>query len=235
MVRIGFVVRLLAARERSPKRMGAGDMEMRGSETALALDGGGAAASGAHRGRHSRRPRAVLAFVALIVACAVSVALAPGAQAAATSRSAAPSLSVATPVANAASWGGSPGLATLAGVPEVEPGRIRLNLYCNGESTCRGWLTLVANGLRLVSYRWVGYRRVITHVRHQLLLGATDFEIAPGGTDTVTLTLSARNRRILHETGGLPATLAGKDLTPARFQVKLPSRKCWRPAPVIEH
>ena len=179
-------------------------------------------------------PRAACALAfALTIAFAWSVAFAARSADAAVAQ--APATSLATPPTATAASSAKPGYATLAGVPELEPGRVRLNLYCNGESTCRGWFTLVAGGLRLVVYRWVGYHRVITHVVHHLLLGASNFEIAPGATDAVTLTLGARNRRVLNEVGGLPATLAGKDLVAASFKVKLPMRKYRQPAPVIEH
>jgi hypothetical protein len=215
-------------------------MAMRSSESSGDLEKAGAAAGKAREARLVRRPRAACALaVASTIAFALSVALVPQAADAAATRgarpAASPSLATAVPSANAAGWE-RPGLATLAGEPEVQSRRIGLALYCNGEAACRGWFTLVASGLRLVMYRWVGDRRVVTHVVHHLLLGAADFEIAPGGTDGVWLTLSARNRRVLTEAGGLPATLAGKDLTAARFEVNLPRRECRPlPPPVIEH
>lgn len=182
-----------------------------------------------------RQPHGAFSLVlALTTALVLSVTLVPATASAAARPAAARSLAAAPPTATTARWA-KPGLATVAGEPVIGSRSIHVDLYCNGETSCRGWFTLVAGGLRLVVYRWVGDRRVITHVIHHLLLGAANFEIAPGGTDGITLTLSARNRRVLLEAGGLPTTLAGKDVTSAWFDVNLPARTCT-PAPrPVEH
>lgn len=212
-------------------------MAIRGSGSGTDSESSGADALQARKTYRLRRPRAGALALALTIAFTLSVALAPQAADAAAAPAAAQSLLAAGPSASAAGWQpANPGYATLAGVPQIQSRRIGLTLYCNGETSCRGWFTLVANGLRLVVYRWVGYRRVITRVVHNLLLGAANFEIAAGGSDEVWLTLSSRNARILTEAGGLPSVLAGRDLTAASFEVNLPRQECRPlPPPIIEH
>jgi hypothetical protein len=99
----------------------------------------------------------------------------------------------------------TPGVAIVSGKAKVKGGKAFVGVRCNGPSSCRGSLKLLAK----------------LKGKKSVAIGSATFSLAPGLSTTLKIKLSAKAKQLLKKAGQLRATVTGAGIHSHAVQLKL--------------
>jgi hypothetical protein len=119
----------------------------------------------------------------------------------------------------------APGTAKVSGAV-VKGSKVTITVGCGGAGACNGTLKLSTRVTERSVVSRHGKRHAVSRAR-SVTIAETGFAIAAGGSETITLTISAKGRALLHKAGkkGLKVTLSGAGVQSGTLVLKEPAKR----------
>jgi hypothetical protein len=119
----------------------------------------------------------------------------------------------------------APGTAKVSAAV-LKGSKVTITVGCAGAGACDGSVKLSTRVTERSIVSRHGKRHAVSRAR-SVTIAETGFAIAAGGSETITLTLSAKGRALLHKAGkkGLKVTLSGSDIQGGTLVLKEPAKR----------